>query len=165
MSSPNSSNQYFIPNDLIIPTNADHARLILTDYLKQIVDSLNLKEFGQYGTVELLTGQTWFTPGNANINRLTYRKVIDFGTLPNTATKSVAHGITTTGNTVFTRIYGTATDPGASSITAAIPLPYVDPNTAANGIQLDIDATNVNVTTAADYTAYSAYIVLEYIQN
>lgn len=163
---PSNSQQSYIPNDLIIPDEWDEANLILTDYFRNVVDALNDKEIGQYNTVELVSGQKWFTPGDANVERYVYRKVIDFGALPNSATKSVAHGITTTQHTVFTRIYGTATDPGASTITSAIPIPYVDPGTLANGIQLDVDATNVNVTTAANYTAYTTcYIILEYIQN
>lgn len=163
---PANSIQSFIPNDLIIPDDFSEAKLILTDYLRNVIDALNDKEIGQYNTVELVTGQNWFTPGDANVLRGVYRKVINFGTLPNTTTTSVAHGITTTQNTVFTRIYGTATDPGATTITSAIPLPYVDPSALANGILLNVDATNVNVTTAADYSAYTnTFIVLEYIQN
>jgi len=163
---PSNSIQSYIPNDLIIPEDPKEANLILTDYMRNVVDALNDKEIGQYNTVELVSGQKWFTQGDANKERYVYRKVIDFGALPNAATKSVAHGISTTQNTVFTRIYGTATDPGASTITSAIPIPYVDPGTLANGIELNVDATNVNVTTAANYTAYTnCYIVLEYIQN
>lgn len=163
---PSNAIQSYIPNDLIIPDNWGEATLILTDYFRNVVDALNDKEIGQYATDEIVTGQKWFTPGNANQVRYVYRKVIDFGALPNATTKSVAHGISTSQNTRFTRIYGTSTDPGASSITSAIPIPYVDPGTLANGIELNVDATNVNVTTAVNYSAYTTtYIVLEYVQN
>jgi len=162
---PDSINS-FVPNDLIIPTNFDEANLVLTDYFRQTVDALNDKEIAQYSTTELVTGQKWFIPGDPNQYRFTYRKVIDFGALPNAATKSVAHGITTTNTTIFTRIFATATDPAASTVNQAIPIPYVDPNTLANGIEINVDATNVNITTAANYTAYTTtYVVLEYIQN
>jgi len=161
---PSNSEQAFIPNDLIIPDDWNEANLILTDYFRILVDSLNRKEFAQYSTTQIVNAQTWFTPGNANQERYVYRKVIDFGSLPNAATKSIAHGITTNQNTVFTRIYATATDPGATTITSAIPIPYVDPSAIANCIQIDIDATNINITTAIDYTTYTnCYVVLEYI--
>lgn len=163
---PSNSEQSFVPNDLIIPDDWPEANIILTDYFRTVVDALNDKEIAQYNTVSLVTGQKWFTSGDANKIRYVYRKVIDFGALPNAATKSVAHGITTTQNTVWTRIYATATDPGASSTTSALPIPFVDPGSLANAIKIDVDATNVNIKTAVDYTAYTTcYVVLEYIQN
>lgn len=163
---PANAQQSFLPNDLIIPDDWAEANLILTDYFRNLVDALNDKEIAQYNTVELVTGQKWFTPGDATKLRYVYRKIIDFGALPNAATKSVAHGITTTATTVFTRIYATATDPAASTTNSAIPIPYVDPAVLANGIEINVDATNVNIITAANYTAYTTtYVVLEYIQS
>ena len=163
---PPNSHQSFIPNDLIIPDEWSEANLILTDYFRNVVDALNDKEIGQYNTTEIVTGEKWFTPGDATKLRNVYRKVIDFGALPNAALKSVAHGITTTQNTIFTHIYATATDPAVSTTNSAIPIPFVDPGTLANGIMIEVDATNVNITTAANYSAYTiTYVVLEYIQN
>lgn len=163
---PDDSYQRYVPNDLIIPDKWDESIEILTEYFRKIVDSLNTKDIGEYNTVETVNGQSWFTSGDANKQRNVYRKVIDFGALPNAASKTALHGITTTQNTVFTRIYGTATDPGVTTITSAIPLPYVDPSAVGNGILLSVNATQVTVTTAIDYTAYTnTYIVVEYIQN
>ena len=161
---PANAYQSFMPNDLDIPEDWSEAQLILVDYFRKIIDSLNDKEIAQYNLVEIVTGQKWFTPSNNQKERYVYRKVIDFGALPNAATKSVAHGITTTATTVFTNIYGASTDPGASAITASIPLPFSSPTLNEN-IKLNVDATNVNVTTGIDYTAYTeTYIILEYIQ-
>lgn len=163
---PANSINSFVPNDLIIPQDFKEANLVLTDYFRLIVDALNDKDIAQYTTTPIVNGQKWFTPNDPNTYRFTYRKVIDFGALPNAATKSVAHGISTSSTTIWTRIYATATDPAASTTNSAIPIPYVDPNTLANGIQLDVDATNVNITTAANYTAYTVcYVVLEYIED
>jgi len=164
--SPDNSNQSYVPNDLIIPTDTEEANLVLTDYFKRIVDALNDKEIGSYNTVQSETGQNWFTSSDSTKTRAVYRTVVDFGSLPNAATKSVAHNISTQATTIFTHIYATATDPAASTTNSAIPIPYVDPATLANGIRIDVDATNVNITTAANYTAYTeCYVVLEYIQN
>jgi hypothetical protein len=163
---PSRSLQSFIPNDLIIPDNAKEANLVLTDYFRNVIDALNDKTIGQYSTTQTVSGEKWFTVGNANSQRFAYRKVINFGALPNAAATAVAHGITTTQNTVFTHIYGTATDPGATTITSAIPIPLADPAVLANAIRIEVDATNVTVTTAANYSAYTVcYIVLEYIIN
>lgn len=163
---PDNSINSYLPNDLIIPIEWEQANQVLTDEWRSLIDAVNDKDIGQYSTVELVNGQKWFTANDANTYRAAYRKVIDFGALPNAATKSVAHGISTTASTVFTRIYATATDPAASAIQQAIPIPYVDPATLANGIEINVDATNVNIITAANYSAYTTcYVVLEYILN
>lgn len=86
---------------------------------------------------------------------------INFGTLPNTGTKSVAHNIPITVGVTFTRIYATASDTAGSLY---IPIPFVE--TTGNEIQIDVDATNVNITTTSDRTNFTiCYVVLEYIKN
>ncbi len=160
----------FLPPNLIIPENWVEARLQLTDYLIRAAEAINAREIAQYQDAtldaggnnisETVTGETWFTPDDPTKFRYGNRTVVDFGSLPNTATKSVAHGITITANTVFTHIYATATDPS----TSFIPIPFVD--TAGNYIELNVDGTNVNIITLSDYTAYTeCYVVLEWIES
>lgn len=123
--------------------------------------ALNLKDSGFYLQEEFVTGQAWFNAASSNPLDLRgiFRKVIDFGSLPNTATKSVAHGITITNTFRFTHIYAIASDPVNLLY---IPIPYAHP-TDANNIALDVDATNVNITTGSDRTAFTTtYVVLEY---
>ena len=126
--------------------------------------NINLKDTGYYQKTEFLCGQKYFpnpslTEMNANpepIYRNVFRKVIDFGALPNTATQSVAHGITVTKNFIWTRIYGAATDPVGLT---GVAIPNMD-------IQITVDAVNVNITTAANYSADTVcYIVLEYLKQ
>ena len=139
------------------------------EFLKQITRlygdiarKVNIKDRGYYLEQEILNDQKYFTDGNPLAFRDVYRTVVDFGALPNTANKTVAHGITWNANMRFTRIYGTATNPSNQ----AIPIPYVDPAALANGIQLDITAANVSITTAANYAAYTTcYVVIEYVKT
>ena len=138
--------------------------------LRQTINSIsiavNLKDTGYYITDEIANGQLYFPDPALNSTtvklptfRNVFRKVIDFGALPNTATTTVAHGITTTSIFSFTRIYATATDPS----TSFIPIPYAS-STAANNIELSVDATNVSITTGSDRTGYTTtYVVLEWI--
>jgi hypothetical protein len=166
---PTESVGPFIPPNIIIPRDWGEAQLILTDYLLKIAEAINAREIATYqdatlssgvNVSETVNGQAWFTPGDVNKYRYGSRTVVNFGTLPNNTTTSVAHGITVSSNTVFTRIYGVATDPS----TSFIPLPFVD--TAGNHVELNVDATNVNIVTTADYTGYTtAYVVLEYIES
>lgn len=130
---------------------------------------LNIKDSGYYNTSQFINGQLYFPNPALNSStaqtpefRQVYRTVVDFGALPNTATKTAPHTITCNAQTSFTRIYGCASDPVGLTY---IPLPYASA-TAADNIELFVDATNVNVITSADYSAYTiTYIVLEYLQN
>ena len=131
--------------------------------------ALNTKDTGIYPTSEFINSQVWFpdpTLTSASSTtptfRQVFRKVINFGALPNTATKTVAHNLTMTATTTLTRLYGAATDPVNLRY---IPLPYASP-VLANNIELSCDNTNVSVTTGSNRTAFSVcYIVIEYIKS
>jgi len=148
-----------------VDVNSQDFKLLLIN-LYQNINKLSLavngRDNGYYMLDEMVNNQSWFTPNSRNITnpRMDYRKVINFGALPNAATKSVPHGITVDANLSWTFIYGTATDPINF---LGIPLPFV--STTGSDIQLDVDATNVNITTTIDYSAYTiSYIVLEYLK-
>lgn len=130
--------------------------------------NLNLKDTGYYSTDSFITGQRFFPkPGLTSQSattpdfRQTYRKVVNFGALPDTTTKNVAHGITCDDNTIFTRIYGVATDPTGTY--SYLPLPYAS-NTLVNNIDLSVTGTNVSITTGIDRTAYTiVYVIIEWL--
>lgn len=163
---PQNSITSYLPNDVIIPEDAEELRQVLDDTFRRVIDAVNDKDIGHYNTVACVNGQKWFDGNNTQAFKNVFRKVVDFGALPNAAAKSVAHGITTNVNTRFTRIYGCATDPAGATINVTIPIPYVDPTALANCIGLYVDATNIVITTAADYTAFiTCYVVVEYLQH
>jgi len=151
-------------------TSPEFKELLVRLYqnLNSMAMAVNLKDTGYYDTSEFVTGQKYFPkPGLTSLSaevpafRQTYRKVINFGTLPNTGTTNVAHGITVDANTIFTRIYGTATDPTGLSY---LPLPYAS-STAANNIELKVDNTNVTIITGSNRAAYTiTYVVVEYLK-
>lgn len=124
---------------------------------------INTKDSAIYFDEEFVNSQIYFpnrtlnsTTSQSPTPRSIFRKVIDFGALPNATTKSVAHGISINSNYIFTRIYGSATNQAGFS---AIPIPQAD-------ISITIDATNVNVTSTLNYSAYTiTYIVLEFIKG
>ena len=166
MSSSFSGNENnLLPTTFIIPEDESERNLMLNQYLNNIATATNSKDSGLYDAVETITGQsflpTFSTDTGANATyRTVFRVVIDFGTLPNTTTKSVAHNLTLGSTWSVTKIYGAATDPS----TSFIPLPYASP-TLTNNIELNMDATNVNVTTGSDRTAYTrCFIIIEYIK-
>lgn len=141
----------------------------LRESINNIAILLNQKDSGTYDTIEFLNGQLYFSDPSLDSTtkklptaRSVSRIVIDFGTLPNAGTTSVAHGITFQSPNAFsfTRIYGTATNKTGGSY---LPLPYASP-TDGNNIELSVDNTNVTITTGSDRTAYTiTYVVLEWI--
>jgi len=134
-----------------------------------IANAVNIRDAGYYPLTEFICGQLWFENPNLSSStaqvpeyRQVWRKIINFGALPNTSTKNVAHSITVDSNTTFTRIYATASDTTGNTY---IPIPYAHA-TAANIVRLDVDATNVSITTGIDRTNYdTCYVILEYIKQ
>ena len=163
---PINSYGNYLPLEFQIPSDDREFKEAIAQRERLTSSIVNLKETAQYETTEFQTGQQFFSIVPAGVQRqtrYTFRKVINFGSLPNAATKSVAHGIPANGNYRFTRIYATATDPTGVQF---IPIPYATP-TVADAISILIDATNVNITTgSATWTAFTeCYVVLEYIKG
>jgi len=134
--------------------------------------SLNTRDAGYYAREEFINGQIYFpnpsldsTTPQAPTLRQVFRMVVNFGALPNSAAKSVAHGIDVVQGYSFTRIYGTSSKADAS---VAIPLPFASFISGANNlnVELGISATDVVIITDFDYSAYvNTYIVIEYIKS
>lgn len=132
---------------------------------------LNTKETGYYDNAfnDFVDGNIWFpnpSLSSSSSTTPTFRPallaVINFGALPNTGSKSVAHGITCTTATTFTKIYATASDTTGLNY---IPIPYASP-TLANNIELKVDSTNVTIITGSNRTNFNVcYVVLEYLQT
>lgn len=161
--------QSYIPVYDSIPEKWEDSQQMLTEALKQMSNSVNVKEIGFYLDEETLTGKS-FIPGttsagnNPGIFRDVFRKVVDFGPLPNTGTKSVPHGITFDSNFTLIQIWASATDP---VLLIAIPIPYVEVSVPALGhIQLTMNSTNVNIATSSNRSAFTrCFVVIEYMQS
>lgn len=155
----------YLPLYDTVPDNWDQAKQILVEDLREISDAINTREIGWYIEDEVLTGKQCFSNatsaqlqdmGRSNVYRSIFRKVLDFGTLPNTTTKSVAHGITFDANFTLIHLSASATDPTGFT---AIPIPTT---TASIGM----DATNVNIATTANLTNYTrCIVVIEYLKE
>lgn len=86
------------------------------------------------------------------------RKVLDVGTLPNSTTKNVAHGIGSLDVSKVKAVYGWADDG-----TYMIPLPHTDQSFSADCVELRVTATNVEVTiSGSNYTSFSGTVVIEW---
>ena len=151
----------YIPVYDYIPEEWEASRTAIIEYLRAITEGVNIRTVGSYETIEQLTGQDFIPTDKESKQRSVFRKVIDMEGLE-TLPKSIPHGISISANTHFIKIYGTATNPS----TSFIPLPYVDITTPEEGIQVDVDMTNVNLNSSKSYSGYTtAYVILEYIQE
>jgi hypothetical protein len=102
-----------------------------------------------YSTTETTTNKTWIN------GETIYRKVINFGALPNSTTKTVSHGLTGTYTIVDFRGVAKTTD-------SQFPLPYLNRYSAS--VSAEIYQGNVYVVSGSNVSNYSAYFILEYIK-
>jgi hypothetical protein len=114
------------------------------------VTSNAVAEKVSYSTTEQLTGGKWID------GKPIYRKVIDFGALPNANTKNVAHNITNIGDIVNV------------SIIAKSSTEYLLLATGKNSVT-DFNAwitkTNINIHTDSNRSNYNAVTILEYTKT
>lgn len=148
-------NPNFLPTEFVLPLPWERARSIIVDRQTRLADAINTREIAQYEPVELINGQHWFNTSSSQSN-LAFRKVIVFGALPNTGTKSVAHGIT--GIVAITKLYAGCTDTAGTYIS----LPYA----GSDPIEIYADNTNVTVVTLTNRSNFTiCYVVMEYLKN
>jgi len=146
-------------------TAENSSELIVRLYIatNKIIEALNKKDTGYYLTTTFNTGQVFFNANN-DFNKLRpiFRHVVAFGALPNAATKSVAHGITNLGTTWSqVRLDISSTKPNTQSIH----IPGFDPADITKPINAWVDATNINIQTTSNMSAYATtWVIFEFIQ-
>lgn len=104
-----------------------------------------------YPTSEMIVG-TWN-------GKPLYRKLIEFGALPNNTSKSVNTGLNPTAIKIR-NMYGVANYANGVNI----PLPYPS-GTASEVVKLSFSGGDIDITTNSDRSSSSADIVLEYTKN
>lgn len=107
-----------------------------------------------YSTDEVVTDKVWID------GKPIYRKVVNLGTLPNTSTKDIPHGIS---NIEFiTNISGVAKKASGDFL----PLPYLwKSSTEDVSISIFVNTTKVTVMTLNDRTDTNGYIFVEYTKT
>ena len=113
-----------------------------------------LKSDMAYSTEEKEVG-TWID------GKPIYRKVIDFGILPNSTNKEVQHNISNLQN--FVKIDGIAIR-NDNNFWQAIPLTYRSADTGYN-TALTVTQSKVVITCDADRSMFNGYVILEYTKT
>lgn len=175
MTEPSDTNDVFLTVYESIPDKWDDAQAFLVEQLREITNGINERDIGLYYQDTTPNGQKW-QPSAAALAatdtpaepRTVFRKLINIGTLNDfstTAQQTVAHGITTTANTCITRLYGAASDKGASSLTEAIPLPFLDV-ASTRSVALSMNASNIILDGTTDMSNFDcAWVVVEWINE
>lgn len=105
-----------------------------------------------YSTSEHATGENWIA------GETIYRKVIDFGTLPNATTKNVAHGITNLD--IVISLEGVARN---TIIGNYLPLSYP---TGGFRAELLIQGSDIRIVTDSNFQDWTqTYIIIEYTKT
>lgn len=153
---PSNTQNTFVDSSLYLPDDPHQQTLKLTDSLRTYADGINTRTIGQYYFNEINTGSV-LSSNNPQKNRQLFRKVIDFGALPNSTSKPVHHGLTITNTFQFVKMIAVGNNPNATGTT---PYAIAIPDTNS---QLQLDPTDVIITTTADYSSYTnCYVILEY---
>lgn len=109
---------------------------------------------GNFSTSEQATEYTWVDGSTI------YKKTVNTGTLPNSTTKSVAHGITNLAFVIDAEGY--AKNP-TSNVYYPIPCTL---NSAPLQIGLTLDNTNINIYTGSDRKAFTtSYVTVYYTKS
>lgn len=157
---PISSIAPYLQTSVFFPEEFDEFRVKFLQLYRDISNNVNVRQIGVFDLQEFLTGEHWFTSGNPQVKRQTFRKVFSIGAINTGATSTTAHGIT--GITAFTHIYGTA-------VTAAVdyrPIPYASATAVNQQIELKVDGTNITIINGGGApNITSAIVVLEYLKN
>lgn len=96
------------------------------------------------------------------VNYEVYRKVIDFGQLPNTASQvTVGHGISTA---TIHRVLSVSGVASASNFSTNMPLPLstTGASAAENNIYLSMGASKITIGVGKDRSTLSALVMIDY---
>jgi len=148
-SSQNQLLETFVPVYDMVPEKWPEARQFLVEHLKKISNAINAREICWYLNDNVLSGKQFF-PGTSGEFRSIFRVVVDFSPL-GIGTTSKPHGVTITASFRLINLYGACSD--AMAFTGE---PINQPN-------IDYDATNINITSAAAFDYAQA--VMEFIQE
>lgn len=108
---------------------------------------------GNYSTVEMDTRYTWVDGSRI------YKKTVNFGTLPNSSAKTVAHGITNLNWIIG--LEGVA----KSSSGDRLLMPFPWEGSVGGTIACYADSNNIFITTWMDRSDYSGYVTLYYTKS
>lgn len=109
---------------------------------------------GNYSTSEQSTRFTWID------GKTIYKKTVAFGALPDSTSKTIAHGVS--GVALFIKWEAAMTNGDAGNL-LQYPIPFVSNTTTTDNVQLSVSNTGVTIETKTSYWAgFNAFVTLYY---
>lgn len=118
------------------------------------VTSNAVAESLSFSTTEQKTGGVWID------GKPIYRKVVDFGALPDNTAKTIAHNIANLSKIIDLK--GIAID---TSDHTYLPLPYSSAVNITSSVSLNVSGSNVSIRTSQDRSRYNCYVFIEYTKT
>lgn len=154
----------FLPTSRVFPDNYVELEPHLTKMYIDVAQAVNSRVIGIYDKFQVVTGERWFNDLDPQKKRQTYRQVYSVPSILN-GTTSIPLNFTVDANTNFTHIYGAANSVSAGF---SVPIEHINVAAPADSISIRINRTTSTIeiiTTTANWTTYSAIIVVEYLLN
>lgn len=152
----------YIVSSRIFPFNDVELPNVLNKMYFEVANGVNARTIGIYDKFQIATGNRYFNDGDPTNRLQSFRQVYTLASIA-IGTNTIASNIAIDANTRFVNIYGVA-----QSTTIATPLtPWIvgTPNDAPY-LRVNLATGNIEIiTTTANWTTFSAIVVLEYILN
>lgn len=139
-----------IPNEYITEEELESKNYITENYVDEKIDKSTTYSINEQAIGVWIDGKT------------IYRKVINFGALPNATKKDVAHNISNLEQ--FTKVEGIATRQDDTKFTQPLPLVYKEIESNYNS-SLGVDIQIVSIQTDEDRSMFNGYVILEYTKT
>lgn len=157
---PINSKTAFLNTSIVFSENESQKIYELTKLTTDLANYINLREIAQYDLVELLTGQQYFDPTNAQRKRQSYRKAFAIGAIAAGGNETKAHGINSF--TIMPHFFGGV----ITDVVDYRPIPFVSTIAVTDQISVQTDSTNYIITVGATSpNVTSGILVLEYLKN
>lgn len=156
--SPPNTITAFLPQSEVFPEDQSQNLIKMTSVYTRVANAVNIREIGVYDTDQVVDGQLFFDPNDAQKKRVGFRTVYPIGAIASGSTLTFAHELENV--TLFTRVYGTC----ITNVVDNRPIPYVDVTNVTNQVGIRVTSTNVIVSNGATAPAItSGIVILEYL--
>lgn len=152
-----SSLQDQLPLSIDFPDDDINFKDKLYNINQRTAAAVNTKISGLYSPQEKLTGSQYVDESNPQNNKNVYRYTLDFGSLPNSTTKSLPNPVSGWNSSyTLVEMFGAANNTNSGN---AIPL-------SNDGISLSINSTSVTIVTTQDFSNFTqCKIIIEYLKS
>lgn len=133
---------------------------VLTKSYTEIAQAINARTIGLYEIIQTTTGNRYFSSGDPQNRRQSFRKLFPFDAIVAGDTEIINHGIS--GTITFVKIFGTCNTDAPDSR----PIPYTSITNVDEQIQINVTTSQIIIMNGAGAdNITNGIITLEYLLN